>query len=571
MADYDLVIRGGTVIDGTGAAPFAADVAMQGDRIVAVGSFAGSGAEEIDATGRLVTPGFVDIHTHYDAQAVWDDHLSPSSSHGVTTAVMGNCGVGFAPCKPADRQKLVELMEGVEDIPGAVMNEGLTWEWETFGEYLNALERKPRDIDVCALLPHAAVRVYVMGERALQLENANQADIAQMREIARDAMKAGAFGFSTSRSLSHKTLKGDPTPTLRVQEEELRGLALGMKDAGSGMLEMVSEWAPDHNAEFAMLRRVIEASGRPAVFTLTQRHARPEVWRDLLAHAEQALADGLPIRPVFGPRAVGVLLGLTGSQNPFSGCPSYKAIADLPLAERVRRMRDPAVRAAILSEDPKKESTFPLMHRLSYGYMFRFGNPPEYEPKFEDSLEAIAAREGRTPPEVAYDVLLESEGTDFIYTTLSSYAYGNLSMAETLLKNPNAIMGLGDGGAHVAFILDAGYQTWLLTHWGRQRGMFKTEELIRRLTSDTAGAAGLHDRGVLAVGKKADANVIDWDRLGADKPYVAHDLPAGGKRLLQKVHGYDATIVSGRVTFRNGVPTGALPGKLVRGPQAALA
>ena len=568
MADFDLVIRGGTVIDGTGGPPIEADVALSGNRIAAIGKIAGAGREEINAKGKLVTPGFVDIHTHYDAQAVWDDHLSPSSSHGVTTAVMGNCGVGFAPCKPADRQKLVELMEGVEDIPGAVMNEGLTWSWESFGEYLTALERKTRDIDVCALLPHAAVRVFVMGERALQLENANQADIAQMREIAREAMLAGAFGFSTSRSLSHKTLKGDPTPTLRVQEDELRGLALGMKDAGSGMLEIVSEWAPDHHAEFAMLRRVVEASGRPAVFTLTQRHARPEVWRDLLADAEQALADGVPIRPVFGPRAVGVLLGLTGSQNPFSGCPSYKAIADLPLAERVRRMRDPAVRAAILGEDPRKESTFPLMHRLSYGYMFRFGNPPNYEPKMEDSLEAIAAREGRTPPEVAYDVLLESDGTDFIYTTLSSYAYGNLSMAETLLKNRNAIMGLGDGGAHVAFILDAGYQTWLLTHWGRERGMFAPEELIRRLTSDTAGAAGLHDRGVLAVGKKADLNVIDWARLGADKPYVVHDLPAGGKRLLQKVHGYEATIVSGQVTFRYGVPTGVLPGRLVRGPQA---
>ena len=568
MADFDLVIRGGTVIDGTGGPPIEADVALSGNRIAAIGTIAGAGREEINAKGKLVTPGFVDIHTHYDAQAVWDDHLSPSSSHGVTTAVMGNCGVGFAPCKPADRQKLVELMEGVEDIPGAVMNEGLTWSWESFGEYLTALERKTRDIDVCALLPHAAVRVFVMGERALQLENANQADIAQMREIAREAMLAGAFGFSTSRSLSHKTLKGDPTPTLRVQEDELRGLALGMKDAGSGMLEIVSEWAPDHHAEFAMLRRVVEASGRPAVFTLTQRHARPEVWRDLLADAEQALADGVPIRPVFGPRAVGVLLGLTGSQNPFSGCPSYKAIADLPLAERVRRMRDPAVRAAILGEDPRKESTFPLMHRLSYGYMFRFGNPPNYEPKMEDSLEAIAAREGRTPPEVAYDVLLESDGTDFIYTTLSSYAYGNLSMAETLLKNRNAIMGLGDGGAHVAFILDAGYQTWLLTHWGRERGMFAPEELIRRLTSDTAGAAGLHDRGVLAVGKKADLNVIDWARLGADKPYVVHDLPAGGKRLLQKVHGYEATIVSGQVTFRDGVPTGVLPGRLVRGPQA---
>ena len=571
MAEYDLVIRGGTVIDGTGRAPIEADVALSGNRIAAVGKVAGSGAEEIDAKGKLVTPGFVDIHTHYDAQAVWDDHLAPSSWHGVTTAVMGNCGVGFAPCKPADRQKLVELMEGVEDIPGAVMNEGMKWEWESFGEYLDALERKHRDMDVCALLPHAAVRVFVMGERALQLENANQGDIAQMREIARDAMQAGAFGFSTSRSLSHKTLRGDPTPTIRAQEEELRGIAMGMKDAGSGMLEMVSEWAPDHNAEFAMLRRIIEACGRPAVFTLTQRHTRPEVWRDLLRNADQAAADGLPIRPVFAPRAIGVLLGLTGSQNPFSGTPTYKTVADLPVAERVRRMADPAMRAAILSEDPKKDSTFPLFHRLNYADMFRFGTPPDYLPKPENSLAAIAEREGRTPPEVAYDVLLENGGLNFIYTTLSNYAYKDLSMSETLLNNRNAIMGLGDGGAHVAFILDSGYQTWLLTHWGRTMGAFAPQELIRRLTSDTAGAAGLLDRGVLAVGKKADVNVIDWDRLGADAPYVVNDLPAGGKRLMQKVHGYEATIVSGQVTFREGVATGVLPGRLVRGPQAALA
>jgi N-acyl-D-aspartate/D-glutamate deacylase len=568
MPAFDLVIRGGTVVDGTGSAPREADVGISGNRITAVGAVAASGAEEIDAKGKLVTPGFVDIHTHYDAQAVWDTHMTPSSWHGVTTAVMGNCGVGFAPCRPADRERLIELMEGVEDIPGAVMHEGLKWEWESFSEYLDALDRRQRDIDICALLPHAAVRVFVMGDRAINLENANQGDIAQMRQIAKDAMQAGAFGFSTSRSLSHKTLKGDPTPTLRAQEDELRGIALGMKDAGSGMLEMVSEWAPDHNAEFGMLRRVIEACGRPAVFSLTQRHSRPEVWRDLIKHADKAAADGLPIRPVVAPRAIGVLLGLAGSQNPFSGCPTYKAIAHLPVAERARRMADPTVRAKILGEDPRKDSTFPLFHRLAFDFMFRFGNPPNYQPKKEDSIEAIAARENRPSAEVAYDILIEDDGANFIYTPLGNYAYGDLSMPETVLDNRNCIMGLGDGGAHVAFILDAGYQTWLLSHWGRDQKRWDVPELVRRLTSDTAQAAGLHDRGILRPGLKADVNIIDWEKLGAGSPYVVNDLPAGGKRLLQKVTGYDATIVSGRVTFRDGQATGTLPGQLVRGPQA---
>ncbi|OJW24245.1 MAG: amidohydrolase [Rhodospirillales bacterium 69-11] len=563
MAEYDLVIRGGTLVDGTGAPPQEADLGIAGGRIAAIGQL-GRGSEEIDAKGKLVTPGFVDIHTHYDAQAVWDDHLAPSSWHGVTTAVMGNCGVGFAPCKPEDRNRLIELMEGVEDIPGAVMHEGLRWEWEDFPGYLAALERRKRDIDVCALLPHAAVRVFVMGERAIALENANQADIAQMREITRQAMLAGAFGFSTSRSLSHKTLKGDPTPTLRAQEDELAGIALGMRDAGSGMLEVVSEWAPDHHAEFAMLRRIVEASGRPAVFSLAQRHSRPEVWRDLLAHADAAARDGVPIRPVVAPRAIGLLLGLSGSQNPFSGCRSYRAIAHLPLADRVQAMRDPATRARITTEDPKEGNTFPLFHRMSWDFMFRFGNPGNYLPNKADSIAAMAARDGRTPQEVAYDLMLEDDGQAFIYMTLGNYASGDLSMSETALDDRNCIMGLGDGGAHVAFILDAGFQTWLLTHWGKARKRWDMPELIRRLTSDTAQAAGLHDRGVLAIGKKADVNVIDWDRLGAGQPYVVHDLPAGGKRLLQKVEGYDATIVAGQVTFRGGEATGALPGRLVR-------
>ena len=393
-----------------------------------------------------------------------------------------------------------------------------------------------------------------------------------MRKISAEAMRAGAFGFSTSRTISHKSLTGEYTPTLRANEEELLGIALGMKDAGTGFLEMVSDWTePDAKSEFAMLRRVVEACGRPAVFSLTQRHEphRQGQWKELIACADEAIRAGHSIRPVTPPRAIGVLLGLEGSQNPFSGTPTYKTITAKPLAERVKAMRDPAVRAKILSEDPIAGATFPLIRRLKYAQMYRFGNPANYLPQKEDSIEAIAAREGRTPPEVAYDILLENEGRNFIYTPISNYPNYDLSGPEQMLSNKNVIMGLGDGGAHVGFILDAGYPTWLLTYWGRQRNRWPVEELVRRLTSDTASAAGLGDRGVIAVGKKADLNVIDYDKLGFGQPYVTYDLPAGGKRLLQKAGGYEATIVAGAVTYRGGEATGALPGKMVRGQRAA--
>jgi len=571
-ADLDLVVRNGTVIDGTGAEPYEADVAVAGGQIVEIGRITRRGAEEIDARGRLVTPGFVDIHTHYDGQAVWDDHLAPSAWHGVTTAVMGNCGVGFAPCRPADREKLVELMEGVEDIPGPVMHEGLNWQWESFGEYLSALDRRSRDIDLCALLPHAAVRVYVMGERALRHEAATADDIAAMRAITADAMRQGGFGFSTSRTISHKSLKGDYTPTLRAHEDELTGIARGMADAGSGFLEIVSDWnTPDPATEFAMLRRVIESCGRTAVFSLTQRHDRTEAWKELLELAGEAARDGLSIRPVVAPRPIGILLGLEGSQNPFSGTPSYKGIAGKPLEERVRIMRDPDFRRRLLAEDPVAGSTFPLIQRIGYSKMFRFGHPPCYEPRREESIEAIAAREGRTAPEVAYDILLEGDGRDFIYSPLVNYVSYDMSTPEAMLADRNTIMGLGDGGAHVGFILDAGFPTWMMSYWGRQRQRFEVPEIIRRLTSDPAAAAGLNDRGVIAVGLKGDLNVIDYDQVGFERPYVAFDLPAGGRRLLQKSAGYDATVVSGAVTYRGGEATGALPGVLVRGQRAAPA
>ena len=564
-----IVVRNGTVIDGTGAAPYEADVAIAGGKIVEIGKITARGAEEIDAKGKLVTPGFVDIHTHYDAQAAWDSRMTPSSWHGVTTAVMGNCGVGFAPCRPEDRQKLVELMEGVEDIPGVVMAEGLKWDWESFGEFLGSLDRRQRDIDLCALLPHAAVRVYVMGDRAIRHEAANQGDIAQMRQIVEESVRAGAFGVSTSRTISHKSLKGEYIPTLRAAEEELTGLAMGMKDAGSGFLEIVGDWnQPDPATEFAMLRRVVEKCGRTAVFSLTQRHDRTEVWKELMALSDQAIADGISIRPVAPPRAIGILLGLEGSQNPFSGTPTYKSIAHLPLAERVKVMSDPEIRAKILSDDPVTGSTFPLFHRMSYTKMFRFGHPANYEPQREDSITAIAEREGRTPQEVAYDIMLEDGGRDFIYCPLVNYVDYDLSASETMLDSRNTIMGIGDGGAHVGFILDAGFPTWLLAHWGRKKQRWTPQELIRRLTSDTAGAAGLHDRGEIAVGKKGDLNILDWEKIAFGRPYVMFDLPAGGRRLLQKADGYDTTIVSGQVTYRNGEPTGALPGKMVRGQRA---
>lgn len=567
MATHDLVIRGGTVIDGTGQAGFEADVAVDGGRITAVGAVPGRGAEEIAAKGNLVTPGFVDIHTHYDGQAIWDSHLAPSSWHGVTTAVMGNCGVGFAPVRLGDRDTLIALMEGVEDIPGPALHEGLDWQWESFPQYLDALERRARDIDICAQLPHAALRVHVMGQRALDLEPANQADIAEMRRLAAEAMRAGAFGFTTSRTISHKTLAGDPTPTLRAQEDELTGIAMGLAEAGSGMLELVSDWnAPDAETEFAMVRRVVAASGRPLVFSLSQRHDRTEDWRKLLVLSDAAAAEGLPIRPVFPPRAIGILLGLLGSQNPFSGTPSYKAIAHLPLPERVAAMRDPGVRARILDEDPLVGSNFPLLPRLSYARMFAFGDPPDYEPPASAAIAAIAAREGRSAAEVAYDMLLADDGRGFLFAPLTNYAGFDLSPVAEMLTHPNAIVGLGDGGAHVGFISDASFPTFLLTHWGRDRasGRQPVEELVRRQTSDTARAVGLRDRGVVAVGMRADLNVIDFARLSLPKPDMRFDLPAGGRRLLQRADGYVATVVAGAVTYREGVATGALPGRLVR-------
>jgi N-acyl-D-aspartate/D-glutamate deacylase len=562
---YDIIIRGGTIIDGTGKRSFKGDIAISNDKILEIGSFAGEGIKEIKAEGLIVTPGFVDIHTHYDGQAIWDNYLKPSSLHGVTTVVMGNCGVGFAPCKEKDREKLVELMEGVEDIPAPVMHEGLNWNWESFPEYLDALENNNTDIDVCALIPHAALRVFVMGNRAINHEQATESDMLLMRRLSADAIKAGAFGFSTSRTISHKSRNGEYTPTLRAHENELISIANGLKDANGGFMEIVSDWnEPSPEEEFQVLRRIAIESGRPIVFTCNQRHDRSEYWKDLMNLAKEAKKENLSIRPVVAPRPIGVLLGLNGSQNPFSGTSEYQKIAHLDLAERVKFMNDIAIRIKILSEDPIKDSTFPLINRISYKQMYEFGAPSNYAPNANESIESRALQNNQTPQELAYDILIKNNGKNFIYAPLVNFAFNNLDACEEMLSDKNAIMGLGDGGAHVGFILDAGYPTWLINYWCNNKNKFTKEEPIRRLTTDTALAAGLNDRGKIEKGYKADINILDWNNIAAGEPYITWDLPAGGKRLMQETYGYITTIVSGNITYLNGKATGKLPGTLVR-------
>lgn len=572
MADYDLVIRNGNLADGTGAAIREADIAVKDGMIAAVGKVAQEGREEIDAKGLLVTPGFVDIHTHYDGQATWDSRLQPSSWHGVTTAVMGNCGVGFAPVKVEDRQRLIELMEGVEDIPGAALDEGLNWSWESFGQYLDTLDSKPRDMDLGAQLPHGALRVFVMGERAARLEEATAGEVAQMRALTTEAMKAGALGFSTSRTLNHRTVKGDPTPSLKASEAELMGIAMGMKDAGKGVIEFISDFnTPNPESEFEMIERLLAASGRPFSVSLAQRHSKPESWRRLLSLVEGLAAKGHSAKAQVAPRPIGVLQGLQASRIPFSMCAAYKEIQHKTVAERLAIMRDPAFRARILQESHEPMRSEMAARLTDYDRMFPLGDPPNYEPPQESSFGARAAREGRDPRELIYDYLVEGEGKNFIFAPFANYAAYNLDCCSEMMQSPHTLIGLGDGGAHVGLISDGSYPTYLLQHWGRDRkqGRLDVSWLVKRHTQDNAKAVGLGDRGIVAPGKKADLNVIDFDKLRVEAPTMKWDLPAGGKRLLQRATGYRATIVSGQVTYRDGEATGALPGRLVRGAQAA--
>ena len=561
----NLVIRNGTVIDGSGSDPLQADVAVTDGRISAIGKSLPRGVQEIDATDRLVTPGFVDVHTHYDAQVTWSSQLSPSSWNGVTTVLLGNCGVGFAPCHPDQRDMLVKLMEGVEDIPEVVLTEGLPWSWSTFPEFLDVLDRRRYDADIATQVPHAALRVYVMGQRGADRELATEQDRGRMADLAEQGLRAGALGFSTSRTLNHRTLDGKHIPTLRAEQSELTAIAHAMRRAGAGWLQIVSDFE-DQDKEFGLFRRLAEESGRPVTLTLLQSDARPDGWRELLDQIEAANADGLRITGQVRSRPTSVLLGFELSQNPFMTRPSYKKVAKLSFPERMQRLRDPAFRAALLAE------CGPIGRRGGWNTMFPLGDPPDYEPPPENSVAAIAAREGRSPDEVAYDLLMQREGKAILYLPVTNYAAGNLDVVRTMIAHPDTLLGLGDGGAHVGIMCDATATSYTLTHWTRGRGrgeLFPLAWAVKRLSRDNAAAIGLNDRGLLRVGKKADVNLIDYDRLVLRSPEVVYDLPAGGKRLVQRTDGFDATLVSGEVVYRAGEPTGALPGRLVRGPRAA--
>ena len=570
MAEHDLVVRGGTLVDGTGAAARTADVAVRDGIVVEVGKVSGSGRQELDADGLLVTPGIVDIHCHYDGQATWDNRLQPSSWHGVTTVVMSNCGVGFAPVKNGDEDRLIELMEGVEDIPGAALHEGLSWQWRSFAEYLDAVDSIPHDVDVGAQLPHGAVRLNVMGERGAAREPATPEDIERMAAIAAEAMEAGAMGFSTSRTMNHRSSKGELTPTLTAEADELVGIALAMGRVGKGVLQVVSDFR-DVDEEFGIFRRMTAESGRPISMSLAQSPIAPDHFRGVLDRISAAQAEGLQMRAQVAARGIGVLLGLQCTLNPFMVNPVYKEIEQLSLDERVSIMREPGFRERLLAAESDEQLRDRLGGNLikRYQFMFEMADPPNYEPSPSDTLEARAARAGVDVNEFVYDLLLGDDGRAMTYVPFANYVNGSLAAVGEMLAHPHTVPGLSDGGAHVGTICDGSFPTTLLRMWGRDRseGRLPIEHLIQRHCQGTAETVGLLDRGVLAPGYRADLNLLDLSSLQERRPEMHYDLPAGGKRLLQRADGWRTTVVKGEVTYVDGQPTDALPGRLVRGAQ----
>lgn len=566
MQEYDLVIRGGTIADGSGGDLIDGDLAISGGRIAAIGQVAGTGREEIDAKGRVVTPGFIDVHTHYDGQCVWAEELAPSSAHGVTTAVMGNCGVGFAPCRKADHAMLINVMEGVEDIPGVVMTEGLPWDWETFPEYLDTVAAGKRDIDVAAYLPHSPLRVYAMGERGAAREQARDEDLALMRRLTREAIEAGALGFATSRLSIHKTADGDAIPTFEADVAELEAITRGMADAGAGTFQVVLDAFVGWDKEYQVIERVIAASGRPATFTLASGNDAPPRWRRVLEMLERTNAAGGQATAQVMPRPIGLIAGLELTVHPFVLCPSWAKVAHLPLEQQVAAMRDPELRAALLSEDFAPGHPFNALAR-NWDWLFPLDDPPDYAPPREMSMAGQAAARGVSPQEVAYERVLATGGKGLFLAALGNYENASLASAHEMLAHPHCVPGLGDGGAHYGAICDASYSTYLLTEFVQKNGalQFGLAEAVHMLSAKAARAVGFADRGTLAVGAKADLNVIDLDNLRLHLPEIVHDLPAGGRRLHQRATGYEATVVSGEVIRRFDQSTGARPGRLVRG------
>jgi N-acyl-D-aspartate/D-glutamate deacylase len=571
MAEFDLIVRAGSVIDGTGAEPRTADVAVRDGEIVEVGRVSGTTSREINADGALVIPGIVDIHAHYDGQATWEERMQPSSWHGVTTVVMSNCGVGFAPVHDADHDRLIELMEGVEDIPGAALHEGLKWNWNSFSEFLDAVDARPHDIDVAAQLPHGALRLHVMGERGAAHEDATPDDIAAMAALAREAIEAGALGFTTSRTRNHKTSTGAYTPTLTAAPDELIGIAEGVGATGTGVLQVVSDFL-DIESEFATLRAMVEQSGRPMSISVVQHPMQPDAFRSILDHITAANADGLAMTGQVAPRAVGLILGLECTLNPFMSNPVYREIAARPLAERVAALRRPELRRRLLDEageHTRDKLGSSLVQR--FDLLFEIADEPDYEPSLDDSIAARAQRTGLAAAELALDTMLGDDGHGLLYLPFLNYVDGRLDACHEMLVHPHTVPGLGDGGAHVGTICDGSFPTTLLTHWGRDRSYDRIPLpfLVQRHCRDTARTVGLLDRGVLAPGMRADINVVDFDALRLYKPEIVHDLPAGGRRLLQRATGWEHTIVAGRETYRNGTATDELPGRLIRGATAA--
>ena len=563
---YDLIIRNGLIYDGKGSEPFEADIGISEDKIVAIGKIEEDSIETIDAKGKIVTPGFVDIHTHYDGQVTWDPYLRPSTYHGVTTVVMGNCGVGFSPCKPDQRDWLIGLMEGVEDIPGTALHEGIDWEWESFPEYLDALEKKPLAIDVGTQIPHGAVRAYVMGERGINHEEASEDEINKMKEIVREAVEAGAYGFSTSRTEKHNDVNGKLTPSITAHKTELVEIAKSLGEIDKGVLQGISDFY-DFESEFDIFKSMSKESGRPISITVEQQDARPDWWIQLLDGIEDAQSEGIQMFGQVPPRATGILMGLTATLNPFRFHPSYMEIAELPLDERVQIMSDSSFRDRLLGEEGV--SINPLVDEIvqSYEKMFKLGEPANYEPDPKDSFQSLSETSNRTAQEIAYDAMLEKEGRALIYHPLFNYQPGDLSLVEKMLKHPYTISGLGDAGAHCGAISDASFPTTLVQHWSRDRDRgekLPLKTVIKMQTSETASLLGINDRGVLEEGYKADINIIDYEKLTLHEPEIINDLPAGGRRLVQKASGYDYTIVSGAVAFIKGEATGVLNGKLIR-------